>query len=109
MLDDSGTHILWARELSSTALHEIKEMEFTPDSSKLVILLTNVMVKLFIHEALKGTLLTGLADSSSQLMQTVGTFSISNSALYFIGLKTTSELVIGLLDLTTPTYSFSFL
>jgi hypothetical protein len=67
VLDDSGTHILWARELSSTALHEIKEMKFTPDSSKLVILLTNVRVTLFIHEALTGTLISGLADGLSQL------------------------------------------
>jgi hypothetical protein len=67
VLDDSGTHILWARELSSTALDEIKQIDFTPDSSKLVVLITNIRVTLFIHEALKGTLLTGLADSTSQL------------------------------------------
>ena len=67
MLDDSGTHILWARELSSTALHEIKEMQFTPDSSKLAILLTNVRVTLFIHEALTGSLITGLADEYNNL------------------------------------------
>jgi hypothetical protein len=67
VLDDSGTHILWARELSSSSPHEIKELKFTPDSSNLVILLTNVRVTLFIHEALTGTLITGLADSSSQL------------------------------------------
>jgi hypothetical protein len=67
VLDDSGTHIVWARELSSSSPHEIKELKFTPDSSKLVILLTNVRVTLFIHEALTGTLISGLADASSQL------------------------------------------
>jgi hypothetical protein len=42
-------------------------MKFTPDSSKLVILLANVKVTLFIHEALNGTLIFGQADASSQL------------------------------------------
>jgi hypothetical protein len=68
VIDDSGTHILWARELSSTALYEIKQMDFTPDSSKIVVLLTNIRVTLFIHEALKGILLAGLADISSHLV-----------------------------------------
>ena len=65
-------------------------MKFTPDSIKLVILLINVKVTLFIHEALTGTLISVLEDASSQLAFSVGTFGLSNSALYLIGIKATS-------------------
>ena len=60
-------------------------MKFTPDSSKLVMLLTNVRVTLFIHDTLHGTLISDLADVANQLESAIGTFGLSDSALYFIG------------------------